>query len=644
MPRPTRSRVAAARRANAEAWTPSEPTPPALSTSIVVADDTPKDAPHSIPSDETDIYGISDREIERQRQARQDTVSLAADATVTLRTTTRRSTRTRTHVQASTASAALSTTRARRDEAMARLNDLTSTTAASAVTSPVREIGRNGDVVMDASSLLGGGSGIRVGGGGAGGRDLHNLSGLEINDSEIFGNLDNSLEDETLDGGERSAVQSGARSADTSAFNVSVFRRQSSRTRGRRRSIVGKDDAPIRPSSRGPTTPGLSSTFSLGNFKRRQRQPSILLSSAQKASVEPKQLRGPSAASGDEGVHGNEHALESDMEDSFLPEAEGTPIRASRGMRNTGDAINSHQEQSDGGRETRSRKRKSTESHDIEAAKRQAVEQEEEDNTIHQSVEMDEPPSSPPSFIARRRRVTPESDDAILAPPASSSSRETSPSAWPSLSNLGRRQRGRAPSRLKTPALDDDTSDLSEPPSLTHSPNYNATKAAPPAKKKESPIFSTADLKAMLPRRRKKAPVDGDDDVEDEENSSVGYEELPRRTAKKKTTKPGSGVSKAKELDEAVSLPLLPKRSTRRKYGSRRFERETTLEGESIEAMADESMPLDDTAFEADVNDETTLDLSDELKAASKKFKEVDKWKLDFEEVVEPSSDLPEGR
>lgn len=609
---------------------------PQAPTSVVETDT--NDAPVPIPSDHTDIYGVSDREIERQRKARES--SVGTEATLSNVTVTRRSTRA--NARTNTASVALSASRTRRDEAMARLNDLTSTTAASGAASPVVvETGRNGDIAMEASSLLG----DNMVGAAAGDRDLHNLSGLEINDSEIFGNLDNSMDESLGDANSdnNGGAQSGTRSADTSAFNVSVFRRQPSRTRGRRRSTVGKDDAPIRPSSRGPTTPSLSSTFSLGNFKRRQRQPSILLSSAQKATAGRQQLRGRSVASGDEGNHVDDNAVESDLEDSFLPEAEGTPIRAARGTRKSGDAI-SAQVQSDTGRETRSRKRKSTESHDIEAAKRQAVEQEEEEeDTIHQSVEMDEPPSSPPSFVARRRRArTPEQDTAILAPPASSSSREASPSAWPSLSNLGKKHHGRVPSRLKTPPLDDDMSDVSEPPSLTHSPNFNATKTAPPAKKKESPKLSTADLEALLPRRRRKVHLDG----EDGDDSAPEQEELPRRPAKKKGgPKPAGGPSKAKEVNEAETLPVLPaKRTTRRKYGSRRFEREMTLEGESIEAAGDSSTPLDDTAFEADVNDETTLDLSDELKAASKKFKEVDKWKLDFEEIVEPSSDLPEGR
>ncbi|KAJ4391131.1 hypothetical protein N0V93_004746 [Gnomoniopsis smithogilvyi] len=622
MPRPTR---ASRLRRGAEATpaasnTSSDPAAPALAPAPATIEKFT-----IISSDNAeDIYGVSDREVERQRR-----LSVGSNASAV----------------------ALAAAQRDREAALSRLDNLTSTTGDAMNSSDVPELGRKEMAIESSllghkglgmeSSLLGGARG--------------NLSGMEINDSEIFGNLDSSFDDAGAK--ETTGSHSGTRSADTSTFNVSVFRRQPSRRR-RQSSIVGKDDAPIRPSSRGPTTPGLGSTLNLGNFRRRQRQPSILLSSAQKANLGLQRSRATSAET-ETAV-----AVDSDMEESFLPEAEGTPVRLSRGRNSAAGQAEEGSEATpdvDVGRETRSKKRKSTESHETEAAKRQAVEREASE-TIHDSVEADMPssplsvhdsePSSPPSFIMRsiqRRRVSQGLDSDILAPPVDSDSEEDGPMMWPSLKDLGKKRHG-GPSRTQkaTPALeDDDMSDLSDPPSLTHSPNFKATKPAAKVKRQESPKLSTADLEALLPRRRRKArrdPYDSDN----QENSASEQEERPRRAAKKKPAKPLNGISKTNRTNTTSTAPASApaKRTTRRTYGSRSFDEENTIEGDSIEVNEEASTPLDDTAFEADVNEETTttLGLPAELKAASKKFKEVDKWELEFEEVVEPSSDLPEGR
>lgn len=636
MPRPTRS--SRLRR--------GDHTAPAASTS---SSDTAAPAPATIdkvtiiPSDEEDdIYGVSDREVERQHRAKETRARVPSV----------RSTRSRSSMGTSATAVALSAAQKDRDAAMSRLDDLTTTTDDAVNSSDVPELGRKNmgiessllsrrEFAME-SSLLGG---ARA-----------NLSGMEIGDSEIFGNLDSSFDGGGGGAKDTTGSHSGTRSADTSTFNVSVFRRQPS---GRRRqsSIVGKDDAPIRPSSRGPTTPGLGSTLNLGNFRRRQRQPSILMSSAQKASLGLQRSRAASAETE------NAVAVESDVEESFLPEAEGTPVRLSRGQKSAaeveqetiGNALDAEV-----GRETRSTKRKSTESHNNKAAKRQAVEADAEE-TIHKSIEIEgqssplsfhqtAEASSPPSFITRsieRRGASQELDSDILAPPEDSDSAEGSPTRWPSLMDLGKKRYGDlSRARKATPALgDDDMSDLSEPPSLTHSPNFNATKPAARNKRKESPKLSTADLEALLPRRRRKArrnPYDS----ENQENSASERDEPPRRATRKKPAKPLGGTSKTNQTKAASTAAAPTKRGTRRTYGSRSFDKENAAEGDSIEVDGDASTPLDDTAFEHDVNDETTttLSLPAELKAASRKFKEVDKWELEFEEVVEPSSDLPEGR
>lgn len=625
MPRPTRTGAAAAAQRGRD--TSSEP---ASAPAKVVAE--------PIRSDEAsdNIYGISDREVERQKSTKK--TAGAKRAPPPERTT--RNTRSRATIASNaTDSKALEDSRKRRDAAMSTLDNLTSTTTDDApngsdtVVSPVVEGGRNMD--MDGSSLLGTRR-ARV--------DL-NLSGLEINDSEIFGNLDSSFgdgtrkEDEVMGYSSGAEQQAGARSADTSAaFNVSVFRRQPRRRR-RQSSIVGRDDAPIRPSSRGPTTPGLSSNFNLGNFRRRRRQPSILLSSAQKATMSVQRSRAASEAS--------ENALASEAgeeEDSFLPDAEGTPVRHSRGRPSAADRLEVEEDEDEAA--ARPRKRKSAESHDVEAAKRQAFESNE---VLHQSIEieMDDLSSPPPSILDR----TPElDDDSVLAPPASDSESE---GVWPSLKNLGKKQHhapAAAASRAQqTPGLDDDDSDLSEPPSLTHSPNIKAAGSGAKNKGKatqpeESPKITTADLEALLPRRRRKVRLGGEGSEDEEAGADVDVYDISRQplASRKKTERPLVGSSKANGAAPEMQTAA-PTRKRRQTYGSRLFDKENTVEDDSIQVNGEASTPVEDSVFEPDATT-ASLDLGEELKAASRKFKEVDKWELEYEEVVESSSPLPEGR
>lgn len=620
MPRPTRTRAAATAAAR-RGGDPSSDAVDAPTKTVV--------GPNRSDEASDNIYGLSDREVERQKKTK-DAANAKAPPSARSTRLAGRSTRSRTALtNNATDSTALEDTRKRRDEAMSVLDTLTSTTndtpeGSDMVVSPVVEAGRN--MQMDASSLLVPRTLASV-----------NFSGLEINDSEIFGNLDSSFDNTRRADGKDEASsaghQTGTRSADTSAFNVSVFRRQPSRRR--QSSIVGRDDAPIRPSSRGPTTPGLSSNFSLGNFKRRQRQPSILLSSAQKATLSVQRSRAASEAS--------ENAVGSEGEDeeSFFPEAEGTPIRHSRGRPSA--ARDADEEDAT---EARPRKRKSTEGHNGEAAKRQAVESEE---IIQQSIEMEDG-SSPPSILDHTPEL--DQDNSVFAPPASSSGSEGSPTMWPSLKNLGKKRHAPAAIRTrKTPTLNDnDESDLSEPPSLTHSPNPKAAGSGAKnkgkaAQRKESPKFSTADLEALLPRRRRKVRRGGEGSEEDEAGSERDVYDIPSqpKASRKKATRPLAGSSKTNGTASAAKPTAVPTRKTRQTYGSRVFDKENTVEGDSIAVSGGASSPVDNSVFEADATT-TSMDLGEELKTASRKFKEVDKWELEFEEVVESSSPLPEGR
>ncbi|KAF4581864.1 ATP-dependent RNA helicase MRH4, mitochondrial [Ophiocordyceps camponoti-floridani] len=87
---------------------------------------------------------------------------------------------------------------------------------------------------------------------------------------------------------------------------------------------------------------------------------------------------------------------------------------------------------------------------------------------------------------------------------------------------------------------------------------------------------------------------------------------------------------------------LVPKQTTRQSTAKKTYRRRCSdKENQSHEEATDEEesalVPLPDDTF-----DDDTLGVpvasTDELKKAARKFKEVDKWELEFEEVTESSS------
>ena len=132
-------------------------------------------------------------------------------------------------------------------------------------------------------------------------------TGLDLADDDVFGDLDESFAD-----GE---IPRGGRSADSTSLSFSSFK-----PRARQSSSIGRNDPPIRPSSRGPNTPGVGSSFNIGVFRRRAREPSILGTS-----------RRPRSETG-----GTTNNSEVESEGEFEPpEAESTPLNLRRRTRNS---------------------------------------------------------------------------------------------------------------------------------------------------------------------------------------------------------------------------------------------------------------------------------------------------------------------
>jgi len=291
-----------------------------------------------------------------------------------------------------------------------------------------------------------------------------------------------------------------------------------------------------------------------------------------------------------------------------------------------------------------------------------------EPEEILQSIEVEvERTPSPPRGRAREREShsTPIQDDPLNAPPQSSSSESDSPVAWPTLDTLAHRTYTRKPPAraAKTPELlDDGSSELSSPPSLTHSPNYEAPVKAMPTKKKAAAPqkkVTTADLTALLPRRRQKAstrnsdsndPFDLDDSDDDHYGVHNGEDEVSyvdSRAARRKKTRQPANKSAANRRAKAAEPGDNNKKRALRTYGSMNEEKENELVEDSIVVGSPGDEGDEEVQDELPVEETSQMmveRLGEELQQAAKKFKEVDKWELSFEVVTESSSPGPFAR
>lgn len=459
------------------------------------------------------------------------------------------------------------------------------------------------------------------------------VSGLDI-DEDVFSSMYSGIE----------RAPSRGRSANTSTISAGQFMR-----RPRAPSIVSRDGGPIRPSSRGVNTPNISSTFNFGRFRRRAREPSILGTDRRPRRETPS----------------DESEIE--LEDDFAPDAVSTPLE----RRRTGPVAPVSSEPARRTSGARTRKRKSGEmegEEDDQPGKMSRVELDSGDDEndeevehhgetsrVEQGLEGEEnnengpadaeddivgmsddsslsslsSPRSPLSPVPDRGRpTTPVNMNDIMAPPASSGSEDAE---WPSIRKLAKRRRRMSPSTpLRAGGYDNYASDVSSPPSLTHSPNCGAKKSAKPrgrqTKRQPSPSPLTSHLASLLPQRRSKHVRGASVDVESGEEpdvSSLGEDDdelayTHTRSRTRGASRGGQPRSAAKEKQTPGS-----DRRVTRTYGERN--------------SADDSFaPLPDDSF---ANTEVEIeDPKEELKKAASKFKEVDKWELEFEEVTREHS------
>ncbi|KAK8055450.1 hypothetical protein PG993_000677 [Apiospora rasikravindrae] len=612
MPRPKRTRVASTR--NAAPIVQKEPSPAPV----------PVLQPSSSPS--TDIYDVSDRE----KQGRRSTRSTAARTSAAATTNPRQA-------------AALNASKKNRDSAMHRLENMTSTVTGTTNTteneaedssdSPEIEMGRRADATPPRAAA-------------AGGRRT-DFSGLDLDDS-MFDDLNTTIN--------TAGPASAQRSLDMSTLTASHYKR-----RPRGNSFLSRNDGPIRPSSRaGPNTPAFSSTFDITNFKRRAREPSIL-GTAQK---ERPQRPGPESDGGEK--PDDEDDLESEEEEQalaedFAPEAESTPPPR-RSSRRSGVVVEAQESSLEMSLSVNPRKRKSTELHEHRPrsspfADNPLAAEESENETESQ------PGSLPPLDI---RPSTPLMDEEDVPPPLSSSSDEEA-EIWPPLKSLAKGRTRRAPSvQRRTPVRDiggDNLSDMSSPPSLTYSPNYDEPSPPPPqrpvktrkATKAEAKL-TTADLTGLLPRRRhrsNRADPFAVNDSEEEHVDATGLgnddDELyhldgrstRRRPARplarsgnknqNETTAAGKATAATQRKGKQPAEPANKRSTRRRTYG-----KHSDKENEGDQDENENQDPFREGTTEN--SDELVARVGVELKNASRKFAEVDKWELAYETMTQSSS------
>ncbi|KAI2637385.1 hypothetical protein GGS21DRAFT_511329 [Xylaria nigripes] len=600
MPRPSRARPAPPTRL-AKATKPSK-----ITTAPAPELESQDNAASS------DIYDVSDREKERaaaRRKSLRDSKSTSNHATETMQQ-----------------QRSLDIAKQRRNAAMERLANITSTDSTDE--EPVGA-DRDGDGPpgpkphIEATPLR---------------RRPADMSGLDLDDS-MFDDLNTTLD--TVGHG------SAQRSADTSIMSVSQFRR-----RPRAGSFLSRDDGPIRPGSRaGVNTPAFGSTLNFGVFKRRAREPSILSTTRKPRSqrLEPEEEEDDE----DEEDEDEDEVDELD-EGGFAPEAESTPLRRSKRM---SGRVEPAQKTSS----AKSRKRKSTENHERNVRSSPFKGNDDIRDSIEQPASDEDSPLSSPPALSEHRPSTPimaPMDPELMAPPLSSGSSEGDEELWPPLRAIPKTRARQPTSVLRQTPGQDDVLNMSSPPSLTHSPNYAHSSSplpAPAAKPKRKaapkppPKLRTAELTGLLPRRRRRDNDDSLPNMEDDSEPEVdtsglrdGEDELAhldvrtRQRPAQRANSQNQSTAKARASARNNKPTLGPNKRISRTYG-KLSDKEN--QDEDIEMEGNESSNIVADVGEED-SEMVAERMGEELKNAVRKFEEVDKWELSFEERARSSSPL----
>ena len=456
-------------------------------------------------------------------------------------------------------------------------------------------------------------------------------TGLDLGDS-IFGDLDDSFE--------LGIAPSSIRSGDNSSIYGSSHIKP--RSRSRQSSIIGRNDPPIRPSSRGGNTPLMSSSLNIGAFRRRAREPSIL-------GTDRKTRPDVTATT----TQDNDSS--SELEEDFAPEAESTPVNNRRRTRASLEQPRAETPELPELSGTRKRKSDGAPAASDRPEKATRTDEPEPETLSESESDLSSLPSPQAMPAHVERPVTPNQEE-WAAPPASSGS-EDEGDFWPDIHGLAKRRR--RPS-VPDPVQADALSDVSSPPSLTHSPNLGQGKASKGTGRSRirmasPPPLMTADLATLLPKRRQKRRAEHDSVKEVEYDASGLAQDddelsfLDARSARRKpksttATQPkaahGGRASNAQSSKENLAPAQNTRSSSRlaKTYSRRSADKENESENEEdVEAEQSMFQPLEDETFgESNGDGPPQYTSAEELRSAIRKFAEVDRFELSFEEEEEP--------
>ncbi|KAI6785787.1 uncharacterized protein J7T54_006126 [Emericellopsis cladophorae] len=513
-------------------------------------------------------------------------------------------------------------------------------------------------------------------------------TGLDLGDS-MFGDLDESFD--------------LPRDLDHSSLAGGIGGSSVIKPRSRASSIIGRNDPPIRPSSRGGATPLMSSTLNFGNFKRRPREPSILGASRKAVGdttgTTASNTTSTFARGQEESDDEEDLGLTLELEGFEEPEAESTPIshrrRTRASLRQAKEASPELPDLSKASVRSRKRKSKSDEavggsdrpekiSRTEEPTRQVDVEEEEViprtqsspapapeiDVAAESSSECSESEDAPelesgaraapvltvesdpdsssdtdsslselpsPITIPARLVARPATPDGDYAAPPLSSASEVSDELWPDIHDLAKR-------RARQANADDKLSNVSSPPSLTHSPNHQPRVARGRSRTRRSPPpLTTAVLANLMPKRRQQR-LAGEEDNDEYDTTGIrhGEDELSfvdsRRRQNRSTARSASRNTNARNKSKGGSRKRGTSRRQTKTYSRRDMEPDKENEDEEVDESRYDPVP-DETFDGADHVREYP-----ELKAAAAKFQRVDQWQMEFESADEEDAADLEAR
>ena len=371
-------------------------------------------------------------------------------------------------------------------------------------------------------------------------------------------------------------------------------------------------------------TPRLHSSSMLGGatFKKRLRQPSLL------------QMIQPRNNTSQDDLDGN------DMYD-FLPDDESTPLIKSLSQTNAQSRSSSSQQMSG----SRKRKMKSPEiqvpasqSFGILSSPSVVLSESEPQQTISEDDDQPEPTLPP---LRSTQTPQPEIFSDTLAPPQSSSS-PPEPEA-----KGARKEHTKAPSNTKVRPM---KSHRKQPASARSPLSSTSTQISPVRLTKPKPL-TTATLQNLLPRRRARPKPKGDYDIpsssdveldttalgEDEDELSFHASSKMRRKKQSMGIVAQKRAAKAKEAGTGGKGKGVSKTYTRK-----------SINESGDENGSESGSDVDEIGQRGARGRSKTPGLDGKVKAEMKrladKFREVDEYTLDFEDMTGSSSQMKDAR